>query len=464
MTYLNNMKLGNRAHSLWYMIRSVACMLLCLCLISSPGFSNAGTDENEEAEEVEADEENDNPCVDPDTYDENSDWSWEGEPDCEYAMYTVAISSPKDGGVYKKDAGNTGSASASRIGEESGTTPRDEDITWSGDVSGCGSTSSDFTTSVGAKTLTASANGESDSVTVKVVELKIKVPAETQDGSASGKFEIEVDPADTTIDAYEWSYTVPSGAGRAPASNIFDNKNSATPIVTKAQWFAKNNNEFRIESGGDGPLCTYSIGCTVTVDGQSLEATEANWDVYVYKNTPTTPRRSMSKPSGTGGNPIIDFTYSGDTVSVTGHFMTQFVPTTSSVNKAGMLPTNTFYGKIINSHEGKHVIQWTSGQYYKDLFNVGAIYALFAGDSFTSSSNADLSSWQNETTNEIKQTFNDYEILCEQFSDDTFHRREKEAHQISNAVGPAYLRVDFSKEYLDASNPVPPMPLPVRTP
>lgn len=122
-----------------------------------------------------------NPCVDPGTP-PSSDHVWEADPDCEYAKYTVSIGSPVDDETYEKGSGQTGSATAGREGENSGFTDRTGDIIWSGDASGNGGTSSDFTASLGAKTLTASANGESDSVSVHVAELE---SLEAEDTSTS---------------------------------------------------------------------------------------------------------------------------------------------------------------------------------------------------------------------------------------------------------------------------------------
>jgi len=402
-----------------------------------------------------------NPCLDPGT-NTDPDYSWEGHPDCEYAKYTVEITSPDEGDVFKKDSGSTGSATAQRVAESGTTDEPNNTITWSDGNSG--GTSKDFTTIVGSKTLTASANGVSHSVTVTIVEITIKPPADTQDGSASGQFKIEVNPSTTTIDSYEWSYSTPAGAARVPTSDIFDSKTSSTPKVTKAQWFATTGSAYRKESKGDDPSCKYTIGCKVTINGESIDAPEVDWGVYVYKNSPVTPRRKMKRPSGSGGNPILDFQVSGDTVTVVNHFMTEDVPTVGSINKNGMLSSNTFYGKIITSHEGKHVTQWTSGNYYKDLFDVAAIYALYSGDTFTSTSYGDRATWMNQLTAKVAQTFDDYEAVCEDFADKTWHRREKEAHQISNPVGPAYLKVSFSEEYKNASDPIPALPVPVRIP
>lgn len=133
-----------RLHLVW--------VALCFCV--TIGFS-------------EDDQDNDNVCLDPET-NEDPDYIWEGEPDCEYAKYTLSISPPDEGDVFAVGSGSTGSASASRI-TASGTTPKTDEISWSGDVSGTGATSSDFTTSVGAKSLTASFGGFSDSVGVTVV-------------------------------------------------------------------------------------------------------------------------------------------------------------------------------------------------------------------------------------------------------------------------------------------------------
>ena len=84
--------------------------------------------------------------------------------------YSVSISSPTDGENYEKDSGQTGSASAEK--DEDGTiTDITSDISWSGDVSGSGGTSSDFTTSSGSKSLTASAETASDSVSVHIAEM-----------------------------------------------------------------------------------------------------------------------------------------------------------------------------------------------------------------------------------------------------------------------------------------------------
>jgi hypothetical protein len=84
--------------------------------------------------------------------------------------YSVSISSPTDGETYEKDSGQTGSASAEK--DEDGTiTDITSDISWSGDVSGSGGTSSDFTTSSGSKSLTASAETASDSVSVHIAEM-----------------------------------------------------------------------------------------------------------------------------------------------------------------------------------------------------------------------------------------------------------------------------------------------------
>lgn len=115
----------------------------------------------------EDDQDNDNVCLDPGT-NTDPDYAWEGEPDCEYAAYTLSISSPDEGDIIPVGNGDTGSASAYRYAA-SGTTDKTDEISWSGDVSGSGGTSSDFTGSVGTKSLSASFGGFSDSVGVTVV-------------------------------------------------------------------------------------------------------------------------------------------------------------------------------------------------------------------------------------------------------------------------------------------------------
>jgi hypothetical protein len=110
----------------------------------------------------------DNPCLDPGT--KSDPWVWEGWDDCEYAKYSVDITSSENDEVFVLDSGDSATATADREGEESGISDEKDNISWSADATGTGETSGEFTTSVGNKTLTAELENETDSVSVDVVQ------------------------------------------------------------------------------------------------------------------------------------------------------------------------------------------------------------------------------------------------------------------------------------------------------
>jgi hypothetical protein len=296
-----------------------------------------------------------------------------------------------------------------------------------------------FSHTVKGKTRTKSAK-------LTVMKSSISVPAATQDGSPSDFFNIEIEPKDLTPDSYEWIYVIPSGAGRAPTGDIFDDKTKKKPKVTSAMWFAPTNNEDRLK---DGPTCTYKIKCKIKFGLDEYETQQLDWNVWAYKNPVTTP-------SGieVGSNGVLTFSLDVDgqvyTYEVVGHNMTRSTPT---INADGMLATNSFYGKVIESHEGRHVTQWSSVIPWKDYYMPSKVYQLFVGKK-KSGTESVAESWRDALRIQAVEVFTKYRNSCITESNRTQHHREHDAHAISNSVGPAYLKSVYVTEYPDVQTPV----------
>ena len=198
--------------------------------------------------------------------------------------YSVDISSPTDGETYEKDSGLTGSASAEEEEDDNGTitvTDITDDISWSGDVSGSGGTSSDFTTSLGSKTLTASAESASDSVSVHVAELEslevedTSTSAGTRKGSSLVMVYSDADRT-ATITA---SYVSGSSYGSDYPKWSGDGLQSPSDGDLSVNYSSDPNAVAGTASFGDAVTLTYASGATETVTIEVVDETSFNVQV-----------------------------------------------------------------------------------------------------------------------------------------------------------------------------------------
>ncbi len=343
--------------------------------------------------------------------------------------YTVSISSPTDGGTYEKDSGETGSATAQK--DEDGTiTNITADISWSDDVSGNGGTSSDFTTSLGSKSLTATAESSSHSVTVDVVEIELTVPSSTQDG-ASAAFEIDLDP-DSLTPTYKWAYKTPTGAGNLPTSNLFDDTTSASPEIGNAWWFASPDNK-----GSAAPTCSYTVEVELDFGVSKIIKTKT-WNVFISSH-PSGYLGWVRRPFISGEPAYEIYTHANGNdyyrIKAGNGSLTRNTPTNGDIQYA-VLDSGQWKNKT-RKHEEEHVKQWSTGA-WKDYFSVSVMRARMDSISDTYAPNsAGLSALKQEVQNEIS-TYNNVETIR---ANNTSAQRESQARAAADNISPPY---DFS--------------------
>ena len=347
--------------------------------------------------------------------------------------YSVDISSPTDGGTYEKGSGLTGSASAEEEEDDNGTitvTDITDNINWGGDVSGSGGTSSDFTTSLGAKSLTASAESASDSVTVDIVEITFNGPASTQDG-ASADFSVTVDPDDLSP-TYKWSYTTPSGAGNLPSGGIFDDDTKSDPTVAKAWWFASPD-----DKGTAAPSCDYTIEVEIDFGVSKITKTQ-NWSVPITLD-PNGNLGWVRRPF-ISGEPVYEIYADSDgdeyyRIKPGNGSLTRNTPTNNDI-VITVLSSGQWADKT-RKHEEEHVKQWSNGG-WKDYYSVSVMRSRLNSVSDTYAPNSyGLSALRSEVLKEIA----DYNTLERRRGDDTSAQRESLARAAADSIDPPY---DFS--------------------
>lgn len=296
-------------------------------------------------------------------------------------------------------------------------------------------------------------SGPIGSKTLTVFSAVITPPVDTQDGSQSSAFSIAIEPSSVTPDSYEWVYTTPSGAGRAPTGDIFDDKTKADPKVGAAQWFAPTNSDNR---NTDGPVCKYKIKCKIMIQSVEYVTSEVDWGVWAYRKQVT----NVPTITKTGNVLNITRTNNGSqyTAIVVGHNMTRTAP---QIDNDGMLSSNSFYGKVISSHEGRHVTQWTSVVPWSDYYSADKVYQLFAGETKTGVL-YDVQSWTSALQAKANSVLTTYLTACDGQKSATADNRERDAHAVSNGVGPAYLKAYSPPEYANPQTPLGAAPVPVR--
>jgi hypothetical protein len=211
-------------------------------------------------------------------------------------------------------------------------------------------------------------------------------------------------------------------------------------------WFAPTNNEDRRV---DDRVRTYKVKCKITIDSDEIESSEVDWKVWAYKD-PATTRPSIA----IGSDGLLIFTLDVDPQTVTGEVTGQdMTRNAATIKPDGMMATNSFYGKVIESHEARHVTQWTSINPWKDYYSPSKIYQLFAGKKKTGTYE-EVISWQNTLITQAAQVLTNYNPKCFDEAERTHHHREHDAHALSNSVGPAYLKSNYATEYPNVQTPV----------
>jgi hypothetical protein len=191
-----------------------------------------------------------NPCLDPGT-NSDPDFDWEDYPVCEYAKYTIEITAPDDGETYEKDSGETAEATAEREGSDTGVTDETASIAWSGDASGSGGTSGDFTTSLGAKTLTAGYDGNSESVEAHIAKLR---SFRAKDSSSTGSGARIADASENLVMVY---------SNLSRTAEIRMNYESSSSYGSNYPKWSGNG----LQSASDGDLTVnFSSGVTDTAE------------------------------------------------------------------------------------------------------------------------------------------------------------------------------------------------------
>jgi hypothetical protein len=228
--------------------------------------------------------------------------------------YSVSISSPTDGETYEKDSGQTGSASAEK--DEDGTiTDITSDISWSGDVSGSGGTSSDFTTSSGSKSLTASAETASDSVSVHIAEMNTFRAIDSNTVGSAGTR--KADSGETLVMVY-------SNSDRS-ADLRFAYTTSSSSGSDYPKWSGNG-----LQSPSDGDMAasfksgitdaetvtlTYANGSTSTVSIKVIDyaktsvklSTNEGWGKTIKEKSETVIKSLFGDDSGITGNGEVKF-------------------------------------------------------------------------------------------------------------------------------------------------------------
>lgn len=183
----------------------------------------------------------------------------------------------------------------------------------------------------------------------------------------------------------------------------------------------------------------------------------ATWSVWAHKGPDTTPPAITKTNTNvliilrTGKDPVY-------TATVVGHTMTRSAPV---INVKGMLSSNSFYNKIITSHEGRHVAQWTSVEPWSKSFDPQLVYQAFATE-MKIGNLYDVQSWTSGLHAEANALFAKYLGDCVTHASATAHNREHDAHAISNGVNPPYLKAHIPPEYANPQVPLSAAPVPIR--
>jgi len=188
--------------------------------------------------------------------------------------YTVTIDSLADGETFEKGSGETASGTGTET-DENGDTDVSDDITWSGDASGSGATSDDFTGAAGEITLTADLEDESDSITAYIVEKESITLKDTSTDAGTREttstLVMVYSDNDRTADI-EFAYTSSSASG------------DGYPTWSGTGITANDGDLTGAFSGGTGDYdvtITYANGATenVTVEVVDEEKIEETWDL-----------------------------------------------------------------------------------------------------------------------------------------------------------------------------------------
>ena len=292
-----------------------------------------------------------------------------------------------------------------------------------------------------------------------------KVPDEAQDSSDDNGTAVPSERFDVAWGAgapaagerpkpltYAWTWRVhedyKATAKRVPES-FFDKPDKQKPIVPKPQWYAQKGSQWLEGKApnngvGDSIESTYQVRCCVTFDDGSASQTPwADWNVYVYKVTPSVSPPYFNTTTGKFNGPLeipsVTKTGGGSNYTATVSGMGNFGRTVHQLNVNGMHISNGFYNKIVEVHEGEHVNQWGTQDPWNGLYDAGALWPVLNVMTATGGNSVDY--WLESA---LRERIDAQRIQDDLIKSSTSNRRERLAHGLSNAVNPPYLRQDLN--------------------